>query len=131
MGIIMYCSLPKHCKKNLKSLAPIGSAKVTLNHSCRENWCFKALIAASFMMPSPSKALVDDRLAGEGTGKAVGINDPILGWVIIGVFTTVWGLYYAATKELGGQREEVWILFYSMASYNDYHQIYIKDGLGL
>merc|ERR1712054_293687 len=51
-------------------------------------------------------ALVDERLAGEGTGKGLGINDPILGWVILGVFTTVWGLYYAATKELGGQQEE-------------------------
>merc|ERR1711918_47353 len=48
-----------------------------------------------------------DRLAGEGTGKIVGINDPILGWVILGVFTTVWALYTVATKELGGQREEV------------------------
>merc|ERR1719356_1478504 len=25
-------------------------------------------------------ALVDDRLAGEGTGKILGVNDPILGW---------------------------------------------------
>merc|ERR1712146_588580 len=53
-----------------------------------------------------STALVDDRLAGEGTGKSLGINDPILAWVIIGVFTSVWGLYTAATKELGGQQEE-------------------------
>merc|ERR1719446_677715 len=53
-----------------------------------------------------ANALVDDRLAGEGTGKILGINDPILGWVIIGVFTIVWSAYYTATKDLGGQSEE-------------------------
>merc|ERR1712050_588151 len=60
-----------------------------------------------FMNISPSMSLVDNRLAGEGTGKALGINDPILGWVIISVFTLVWALYYTSTKELGGQSEEV------------------------
>merc|ERR1711977_30652 len=65
-----------------------------------------AVVAVSFMSSYSSKALVDDRLAGEGTGKGLGINDPILGWVILGVFTTVWALYTAATKELGCQQEE-------------------------
>merc|ERR1711937_293374 len=46
-------------------------------------------------------ALVDDRLAGEGTGKILGVNDPILGWVVIGVFTLVWPLYYVSTKTMG------------------------------
>merc|ERR1712113_36912 len=58
------------------------------------------------MIPSPANALVDDRLAGEGTGKALGINDPILGWVMICAFTVVWVAFYAATKELGCQGEE-------------------------
>merc|ERR1712046_117795 len=66
-----------------------------------------AIVAASFIMSYSSKALVDDRLAGEGTGKGLGINDPILGWVILGVFTTVWALYTAATKELGCLRRMV------------------------
>merc|ERR1712084_14248 len=43
-------------------------------------------------------ALVDDRLAGEGTGKILGVNDPSLLGVILGVFTTVWALYYFGTK---------------------------------
>merc|ERR1719343_299479 len=60
----------------------------------------------SFFMSNNAIALVDDRLAGEGTGKALGINDPILGWVLVSVFTVVWGVYYASTKDLGGQREE-------------------------
>merc|ERR1712048_1107335 len=45
-------------------------------------------------------ALVDDRLAGEGTGKILGINDPALLGVIIGVFTTIWALYYFGSKDL-------------------------------
>merc|ERR1712096_374975 len=51
-------------------------------------------------------ALVDDRLAGEGTGKVLGINTPILGWIITGVFATIWAAYFASTNELGGQNEE-------------------------
>merc|ERR1711907_370313 len=66
----------------------------------------KALLPLLLLTAEQSQALVDDRLAGEGTGKALGINDPILGGVIIGVFTVVWSLYYSATKDLGGQREE-------------------------
>merc|ERR550537_300620 len=64
------------------------------------------VLGSALMSAHPVLALVDDRLAGEGTGKALGINDPVLGWVIIGVFTSVWTVYYIATKELGGQREE-------------------------
>merc|ERR1711904_598646 len=90
-----------------KSLTLRGYQKsLETNLPCRRHWSLGLMIAASFMISSPSKALVDDRLVGEGTGKGLGINDPILGWIIIGVFTTVWGLYYAATKELGGQQEE-------------------------
>merc|ERR1719326_1974168 len=71
-----------------------------------ENSILKSSYLLSFFMSNSAIALVDDRLAGEGTGKALGINDPILGWVLVGVFTTVWALYYVSTKELGGQREE-------------------------
>merc|ERR1712232_1123935 len=53
-------------------------------------------------------ALVDDRLAGEGTGKILGINDGILGFVIVGVFTLVWSLYYVAQKEMGASMDLIW-----------------------
>merc|ERR1712014_195361 len=45
-------------------------------------------------------ALVDDRLAGEGTGKILGINDPALLGVILGTFTIIWALYYFGSKDL-------------------------------
>merc|ERR1711977_766113 len=69
--------------------------------------CDKSIFCCiTFLSIDPALALVDDRLVGEGTGKILGINDPVLGWVIIGVLTTIWAVYYTATKELGGQREE-------------------------
>merc|ERR1712087_873444 len=64
------------------------------------------LFASILLNIKMASALVDDRLAGEGTGKILGINDPILGWVIIGVFTIVWSAYYTATKDLGCESEE-------------------------
>merc|ERR1712170_263983 len=66
----------------------------------------KSSYLLSYFMSNNAIALVDDRLAGEGTGKILGINDPILGWIIIGSFTTVWALYYTANRELGGQDEK-------------------------
>lgn len=49
---------------------------------------------------------VDDRMNGDGTGLVFGVNDPILGFHMVGVFTTIWAIYYLATRELGGQKEE-------------------------
>lgn len=38
----------------------------------------------------------------EGTGLKLGVNDPVLGYVLFGVFTTIWALYYVGQKDLGG-----------------------------
>jgi hypothetical protein len=46
---------------------------------------------------------VDDRLAGEGTGRVLGVSG-LEGWAIPIVFGLVWSLYYAATRELGGDK---------------------------
>lgn len=54
-----------------------------------------ALIAAN-----PAFALVDDRLNGDGTGLPLGVNDPALGWVIFGVFATVWTIWFNAQKDI-------------------------------
>merc|ERR1711902_285486 len=53
-----------------------------------------ALVAAS-----PALAVVDERMNGDGTALSLGVNDPIVGWAMLGVFTTIWGLYYAAGME--------------------------------
>merc|ERR1712226_809687 len=67
-----------------------------------------AALIGAMTAGSEALALVDDRLAGEGTGKILGINDPSLLGVILGVFTTIWALYYFGTK---GMTDEVltWI----------------------
>ena len=49
---------------------------------------------------------VDDRLGGDGTGLAFGVNDPVLGWHMAGVFATIWAVFYLATRELGGKSDD-------------------------
>merc|ERR1711939_513944 len=97
-------SKPSH----YKTVHKINWSRTTVAVQCsiRNKHCILEAIGASLIVTQPALALVDDRLAGEGTGKALGISDPILGWVIIGVLTLVWALYYVATKDLGGQRDE-------------------------
>merc|ERR1739841_235084 len=95
-------SFPKPIRINCRT----RTMAITKCAASRNQLIFETLKAAPFAIAQPALALVDDRLAGEGTGKALGINDPILGWVIIGVFTAVWAFYYIATKDLGGQRDE-------------------------
>merc|ERR1719262_1706612 len=102
----------------LKSNPTTTARKTMMNGSCaraarklesavhRKHELYQAIATLSLVVAQPSMALVDDRLSGDGTGKALGINDPVLGWVIISVFTAVWAVYYAATRELGCQREE-------------------------
>jgi hypothetical protein len=41
---------------------------------------------------------VDDRLNGDGAGIILGVNDPVLGAHLLGVFTTIWALYFLATQ---------------------------------
>jgi hypothetical protein len=43
---------------------------------------------------------VDDRLNGDGTGLPFGINDSALGFVLVGVLTTVWAIWFNAQKDL-------------------------------
>ena len=43
----------------------------------------------------------------DGVGLIFGINDPSLFWVIAGVFTTVWAIFYISTRDVdGGENDE-------------------------
>ncbi len=55
--------------------------------------------------PLPT-AQIDDRLNGDGTGLPFGVNDPTLGWVILGVAGLVWSLYYAAQRDFGNFEDD-------------------------
>jgi hypothetical protein len=50
---------------------------------------------------------VDDRLNGDGAGIALGVNEPILGWVIGGVATAIWIAYFIAQKDFGDFEDKV------------------------
>lgn len=41
---------------------------------------------------------MDERLNGDGVGLPLGINDPVLGWVLLSVFLLVWGLYSTSSQ---------------------------------
>ena len=49
---------------------------------------------------------IDERMNGDGAGIPLGVNEPILGFVMLGVFTAVWVLYAVTAKDFGGQEEE-------------------------
>lgn len=49
---------------------------------------------------------VDERLNGDGIGLAFGVNEPILGWVLAGMFGLIWALYASSAKGLGAQDED-------------------------
>merc|ERR1711879_765581 len=93
-------------KKNSSKAVKTECSPLRFNNSTGHKLILNLLPAKILLNMKMASALVDDRLAGEGTGKILGINDPILGWVIIGVFTLVWSAYYTATKDLGGESEE-------------------------
>ncbi|KAI7845161.1 hypothetical protein COHA_001206 [Chlorella ohadii] len=93
--------------------APVASKAQTRSNAgrtvvvCRaqqQNLAAKAAAAGvsvpALLAAHPALALVDDRLAGEGTGKILGINDPSLFWAITIVFTIVWGVFYVSTREI-------------------------------
>ena len=54
----------------------------------------------------PALALVDDRLATEGTGKIFGINDNAIFWNMLAIFGTVWAVFYLSQKDLGGDEDD-------------------------
>merc|ERR1711970_558790 len=61
---------------------------------------------AAVAKPNKAFALVDKRLNGDGTRLPFGINDPILGWVLVAVFGAVWAVFSQSTKELGAGEED-------------------------
>ena len=57
--------------------------------------------APALLAASPAFAIVDERLNGDGTGLPFGVNDPTLGWVIVGVAGLVWAIFFNGQKDFG------------------------------
>merc|ERR1711904_744426 len=64
------------------------------------------IVGAATLTASPAFALVDKRLNGDGTRLPFGINDPILGWVLFGVFGAVWAVFSQGVQATGGGDED-------------------------
>merc|ERR1739847_212072 len=64
------------------------------------------VVGAATLTASPAFALVDKRLNGDGTRLPFGINDPILGWILVSVFGAVWAVFSQSTSNLGGGEED-------------------------
>ncbi|KAG0601572.1 hypothetical protein M758_11G122600 [Ceratodon purpureus] len=56
--------------------------------------------AATMAYAHPVFALVDERLSGEGTGLGLGVSNPRLTWIIVGVTALVWALYFTYSSNL-------------------------------
>merc|ERR1711959_132202 len=65
-----------------------------------------AVVGAATLTASPAFALVDKRLNGDGTRLPFGINDPILGWVLVAVFGAVWAVFSQGVQATGGGDED-------------------------
>merc|ERR1711937_762706 len=84
---------------SLRTLSPL-SLHALLQHHHHESMQSITVTAGHTL------SLVDRRLSGDGTGKALGINDPVLGFIILFTFATVWSLFSSSSKNMGGQRDE-------------------------
>lgn len=56
--------------------------------------------AATMAVAHPAWALVDERLSGEGTGLGLGVSNPQLTWILVGVTALVWALYFTYSANL-------------------------------
>merc|ERR1712216_742752 len=81
--------------------APVRVAVRKTAVVCKASSEKKAAVASA----APAFALVDERLNGDGVGYPLGISDPTFFWVIAGVFTLVWALFYTSSVG-GGESDE-------------------------
>ncbi|KAI5062264.1 hypothetical protein GOP47_0022803 [Adiantum capillus-veneris] len=59
-----------------------------------------ALAASIMAVAHPALALVDDRLSTEGTGLSLGVSNPLIVWILLGVATLIWALFFVYASSL-------------------------------
>eukprot|EP01023_Acetabularia_acetabulum_P062531 TRINITY_DN7710_c0_g1_i1.p1 TRINITY_DN7710_c0_g1~~TRINITY_DN7710_c0_g1_i1.p1 ORF type:complete len:121 (-),score=29.40 TRINITY_DN7710_c0_g1_i1:232-594(-) len=66
-----------------------------------------AIVSSPFIVGAlPALAIVDERMNGDGVGFAFGFNEPVLFWTVFGVFSLIWGAYFVAQRDMGGDEDE-------------------------
>ncbi|MCO5556769.1 hypothetical protein L7F22_010321 [Adiantum nelumboides] len=60
----------------------------------------RALISSAMAAAQPALALVDDRLSTEGTGLSLGLSNPHLVWILLGIATLIWALFFTYASSL-------------------------------
>jgi photosystem II PsbW protein len=65
-----------------------------------------AVALPTFLASSPAFAVVDDRLNGDGVGLPFGINEPVLGWAMFGIFSLIWIAWFNSQKDFGDFDDE-------------------------
>ncbi|GBF94555.1 photosystem II reaction center W chloroplastic-like [Raphidocelis subcapitata] len=91
-------------RASLRAVAPRvrGAVRCTASLQQQAKKAAAAVVAApALLAASPAFAIVDERLNGDGTGLPFGVNDPALGWVIVGVAGLVWALFFNSQKDFG------------------------------
>lgn len=56
--------------------------------------------AATVAYAHPVLALVDERLSTEGTGLGLGVSNSNLTWILVGVTSLIWALYFTYSSKL-------------------------------
>ncbi|KAH7434825.1 hypothetical protein KP509_06G036500 [Ceratopteris richardii] len=59
-----------------------------------------ALATSLMAAAQPAIALVDERMSTEGTGLSLGVSNPLLVWILLGVATIVWALFFTYASTL-------------------------------
>jgi len=84
-----------------KPMVVRGAVKCQASKQAVQKAAAAATSLPALLAANPAFALVDDRLNGDGVGYPLGISDPALGWVFVGVASLVWILYFIAQKDFG------------------------------
>ncbi|KAJ7299770.1 hypothetical protein O6H91_Y000300 [Diphasiastrum complanatum] len=83
-----------------------SAAKKTDDRKFVPNLAASITAAATLVASHPAVALVDDRLSGEGTGLSLGLSNPLLAWILLGVSALIWSLYFTYSSTLPKSDDE-------------------------
>lgn len=86
--------------KHVQGLPVFRGSRVTCSAEKKIAAVAATTVAATVGATYPAVAAVEDILGGEGTGLALGLNNGNLGWILAGVFTIIWSLFFVYSSKL-------------------------------